>query len=297
MQGRQRDATEIQRLFEQERRKNRDEEAAERIRYLEQLNLSLQAQAPKLAEVSKRAFQAEDAVVELRKKLAEMKQKKELADAQVANTREMMVLLARDQEVHINNVRKQCQAELDQKDADCQAAIDQKNADIEQLRAKHAAELDQKDADCQAAIDRKNADIEQLRAKHAADVENLRARHEEKVAQLKEKAVKMKENAKARGRRRRRERQMEVAGGAAADELSGTDMLNFVMQSAGLGQFFAVFHEFGIETIHDLSSADVTTDILTSEDIGMSEDQVSKLWQKIDELNEEASDGEEAADG
>ena len=90
---------------------------------------------------------------------------------------------------------------------------------------------------------------------------------------------------------------MEVAGGAAADELSGTDMLNFVMQSAGLGQFFAVFHEFGIETIHDLSSADVTTDILTSEDIGMSEDQVSKLWQKIDELNEEASDGEEAADG
>ena len=29
----------------------------------------------------------------------------------------------------------------------------------------------------------------------------------------------------------------------------------------------------------------------------MSEDQVSKLWQKIDELNEEASDGEEAADG
>ena len=279
MQGRQRDATEIQRLFEQERRKNRDEEAAERIRYLEQLNLSLQAQAPKLAEVSKRAFQAEDAVVELRKKLAEMKQKKELADAQVANTREMMVLLARDQEVHINNVRKQCQAELDQKDADCQA------------------ELDQKDADCQAAIDRKNADIEQLRAKHAADVENLRARHEDKVAQLKEKAVKMKENAKARGRRRRRERQMEVAGGAAADELSGTDMLNFVMQSAGLGQFFAVFHEFGIETIHDLSSADVTTDILTSEDIGMSEDQVSKLWQKIDELNEEASDGEEAADG
>lgn len=268
MQGRQRDATEIQRLFEQERRKNRDEEAAERIRYLEQLNLSLQAQAPKLAEVSKRAFQAEDAVVELRKKLAEMKQKKELADAQVANTREMMVLLARDQEVHINNVRKQCQAELDQKDADCQAAID-----------------------------RKNADIEQLRAKHAADVENLRARHEEKVAQLKEKAVKMKENAKARGRRRRRERQMEVAGGAAADELSGTDMLNFVMQSAGLGQFFAVFHEFGIETIHDLSSADVTTDILTSEDIGMSEDQVSKLWQKIDELNEGASDGEEAADG
>ena len=247
---RQRDGTEIQRLFEQERRRNKEQETADRIRYLEQLNASMKQQAPNVSEALKRAYSAEDQVGVLRLKLSEMKQQKAAAEAQVANMREMIVILARDQEKEKN-----------------------------ELREKHREEL------------------EKLRSQ-------LKAEHAEELFRTTMKAEKNIQKAKERARRRRREitqaKQLDdepVFLASAVDNeeeeeeeeeeeaVTGTDLLYFVMQSAALDRFFPAFHDFGIESVEDLSSDEVTIDILTSQDIGMTEDDVAALWAKIDELH------------
>ena len=110
---RQRNAAEVQRLFDIERRRNKEYEQSERVKYLEQLNKQLEAQAPKLSSALQRAFEAEDMVSDLRKKLFEVQQQNQNAEARVSNLQQTMVILAKDHDKFVDDLRQQHKEEVD----------------------------------------------------------------------------------------------------------------------------------------------------------------------------------------
>ena len=226
---------EVQRLFDLERRRNKEYEQSERVKYLEQLNKQLEAQAPKLSAALQRAFEAEDMVSDLRKKLFEVQQQNQNAEARVSNLQQTMVILAKDHDKFVDELRQQ----------------------------------------------------------HKEEVDTLKAEHKMEIEQLMHEKIAVERRAEARKTRRKKVQESEKEESAIEEkqeEPTGTDLLHFLMESVGLVHYFEIFHDFGIETIDDLQSDDVTHDLLLSEDIGMSEEEAQILRRKLEELHRDDSE-------